>query len=323
MPFASVTDLPPRPIDYLWPGRLARGHLHLVDGDPGIGKSLVLLDLAARLTSGRSLPDGAAAVAPTPAILFNAEDNARDTVAPRLAAAGADLGRVSLWEHAPGEPGFRLPSLAGLLAEELRRTGAGLVVLDPILAFLDPAVNIANDPSVRQALAPLVELAAAFRCAIVLLRHLNKDPGGPALYRGLASIAFVAACRIAWLMGPDPKVPRQYVLAQVKNNLEPPQPSLAYRITGAAGSGPRVDWLGVSSWDEADVLRGAPTRRRARLRAADFLTAALKDGPRPAREVLAAARREGLSPDTLRRAFEEAGVQRQRLRPFQKGQVTY
>src|SRR5262249_20590554 len=153
-------------------------------------------------------PGQAAAVAPTPVIVLNAEDGNGDTVRPRLAAAGADLERVTVWERAPGEPGFRLPSLAGLLDDELRRSEAGLV-------FLDPSVNIGSDPSVRQALTPLADLAARYHAAIVLLRHLNKQSSGRALYRGLASIAFIAACRIGWLIGPDPKVPRQYVLSQL------------------------------------------------------------------------------------------------------------
>src|SRR5581483_6458826 len=116
----------------------------------------------------------------------------------------------SIFDRAPGEAEVRLPSQLRLLDEVIRRKEASLVLIDPLLAFLDPGVNICHDPSVRRALAPLAELAAARRCAIVLLRHLSKAAGARALYRGLASIAFIAACRIAWLIGRDPKVPDQF-----------------------------------------------------------------------------------------------------------------
>src|SRR5437870_1724318 len=110
MPFVPLLDVPEQAVDWLWPGRLARGHVHLLDGDPDRGKSLVLLDLAARLTSGRPLPDGTAAVAPMTVIVLNAEDGAGSTVRPRLRAAGADLARVHIWDRAPGETPYRLPS---------------------------------------------------------------------------------------------------------------------------------------------------------------------------------------------------------------------
>src|SRR5436190_5305413 len=157
MPFVSLDQLTPRAVDWLCPGRLACGHLHIVDGDPGLGKSLVLLDLAARLTRGRPWPDGALGREAAPAVIVNAEDGARESILPRLAAAGADLGRVVVWDRRPGEAWLRIPGQVGELDALLARTGARLLVLDPLMAFLDPAVNAMNDPAVRQALAPLAD----------------------------------------------------------------------------------------------------------------------------------------------------------------------
>jgi hypothetical protein len=284
-----------------------RGQLHLLDGDPGLGKSLVLLDLAARLTTGRPFPDGAPPVAPSAAVILNAEDGARSTIRPRLQAAGADLSRVAIFDRLQGEAEIRLPSQVGLLEEVIRRKQASLVVIDPLLAFLDPGVNICHDPSVRRALAPLADLAAACQCAIILLRHLSKAAGTRALYRGLASIAFIAACRIAWLIGRDPKVPDQFVLSLVKNNLEQVPPSLAYRIVAAADAA-QVCWLGVTAWTDADLVAANPARLRHTSRAVQFLTTCLEAGPRRQREVCAAARQQGIGLRSLRRAARELKI---------------
>jgi hypothetical protein len=261
-----------------------------------------LLDLAARLSTGRPFPDGAPPVAPTSAVILNAEDGARSTIRPRLQAAGAELSRVAIFDRVAGEAEIRLPSQLALLEGVIRRKQAGLVVIDPLMAFLDPSVNICSDPSVRRALAPLADLAAGCHCVIILLRHLSKAAGTRALYRGLASIAFIAACRIAWLIGRDPKVPDQFVLSQAKNNLEQVPPSLAYRIVAAAEDAAQVSWLGVSTWTDADLVAANPARLRHTLRAVQFLTTLLQAGPRRQQEVLAAARQQGIGQCVLRRA---------------------
>ena len=51
-----LAQVPGQKVEWLWPGYLPRGMLVLVDGDPGLGKSFLTLDLAARLSSGRPLP---------------------------------------------------------------------------------------------------------------------------------------------------------------------------------------------------------------------------------------------------------------------------
>src|SRR5207248_6843809 len=132
------------------------------------------------------------------------------------------------------------------LDDALGQSDARLAVLDPLMAFLDDSVLCASDQSVRRVLAPLMDLAEKHRCALLMHRHLNKQGGGRALYRGLGSIAFVAACRFAMLVGRDPQRPKQCVLAQVRHSLAKPQPSLRYRIGAGAGDGPKIEWLGTS-----------------------------------------------------------------------------
>jgi hypothetical protein len=52
-----ASELTPRPVDWLVPGRFALGKLALLEGDPGLGKSLLTLDLCARLSTGRPFPE--------------------------------------------------------------------------------------------------------------------------------------------------------------------------------------------------------------------------------------------------------------------------
>src|SRR5947209_18267028 len=90
-----ASELTTRAVAWLCPGRLPLGKLAILDGDPGLGKSIFTLDLCARLSAGRPFADdAAAAAAPAAAIVLNGEDGAEDTIRPRLLALGADVQRV-------------------------------------------------------------------------------------------------------------------------------------------------------------------------------------------------------------------------------------
>jgi hypothetical protein len=293
-----------RPVDWFWLARLAFGKPALLEGDPGLSKSLVALDLCARLSTGRPLPDGSAG-GPARNALIVAEDYVEDTIRPRLEALGADLGRVFVLTPGEEDTGVLcLPSQVAVLERELKATDAKLVVIDTIVDFLDPGVNLASAQSVRLALAPLFRLAHKYRCCLLLLRHLNKTGRSQSIYRGGGSIAFVAACRAAWLIARDPELPERCVLAQVKNNLAPPQPSLVYTVTGRDTARPTLTWLGQVPWTANQLLAaagrtpGLPARNRAQSFLADFLAA----GPRTTREIWEASHTKGLIRRTLHRA---------------------
>jgi hypothetical protein len=103
MQVRSIQELRPRPLAWFWPGRLALGKLAILDDDPGLGKSLVTLDLCARLSTGRPLPDGRPGPGVGNALVLNGEDGADDTIRPRLQALGADLERVFMLDSASPE----------------------------------------------------------------------------------------------------------------------------------------------------------------------------------------------------------------------------
>jgi putative DNA primase/helicase len=296
-----MSQLAPKPVSWLSPGRLALGKLSILDGNPEMGKSLLTLDLCACVTTGRPLWGGDLAVEPADVVILSSEDSNADTVLPRLQALGADLNRVHYWDCAEDDHLFRLPTNRDSLDGLLERTGAKLVVIDPIVAFLEPSVQIYNDQSVRQALEPLRTLAERYACAILMVRHINKCRHGPAIFRGGGSIGFLAACRMGWLAANDPLDPDKKVLAQVKNNLAPPQPSLAYQIVKQEDGSPRLCWLGPCSWTANQLLAGQRRLFSPADEARAFLLDFLAAGPRPHYEVEQALEDCDFSKATLNR----------------------
>jgi hypothetical protein len=312
-----------RAVVWLWPGRLAQGKLAIFDGDPGLGKSLVTLDLCARITTGRPFPDDSPGGDPGSVLIFHGEDAVEDVVSPRLDSFGADRARVfhayRVGEFGPAPLFF--PKHLPYLEQALERARPRLVVIDPIMAFLDATVATANDASVRRVLTPLAQLAEKYDCVIILVRHLNKNAGKRGIYRGAASIAFLAACRSAWIFARHPGKTGQVVLAQLKNNLAPPQPSLTYEVLTRPDAAPELRWCGTCDLSAADLVKWADRAYPARLRACELLTAFLKDGPQPSHLIWAAAQKQKLSSATLNRAKRQLGIRTHRT--VEAGRSTY
>jgi putative DNA primase/helicase len=306
-----LADVRPEPVSWLWPGRIALGKLTLIAGDPGLGKSFLTLDLAARVSRGAPWPDARVVAQPAGGVvLLSAEDDVADTIRPRLDAAGADVRRiVALQAIRGGRGGERMFDLAGDLPalEDAIASEAGcrLVVIDPVTAYLG-GTDSHNNADVRGLLAPLGQLAAAHRLAVVAVTHLNKSAGGAAIYRTMGSLAFAAAARAAWAVVKDDADPRRRLLLPIKNNLAPDTGGLAYSIAEGDG-GPVVAWedgrVDVTADDALTPERGKPGPDAEALDDAKaWLSALLADGPKPAREVDREAREAGHSMGTVRRA---------------------
>ena len=338
-----LSQLSSRQISWLWPGRLARGKISMFDGDPQIGKSLVTLDLCARITAGRNLPAGGPAHEPANVIILNGEDDAEDTIIPRLGALGADLDRAFIFTNQSLEKTgpLRLPAANDTLDNALAKTRAVFVVLDPIMAFLDSSIQIASDMSVRRALSPLAALAESHRCHITMVRHLNKTLHFHSLYRGGGSIGFLAACRSAFLFARDPDDPHRAVMAQIKNNLAPPQISLTYRLLASgsklptcprdAGPSPDyattpvIEWLGESTLTADQLLAAAgrkPYLPGQSDKAKEFLLSFLDAGPRSTIDIWNAGEQEGHKRRTLQRAAKSMSV-RSKTVMVDNRQLTY
>jgi hypothetical protein len=315
-----LADVIPRKVQWLWPGRIPLGKITVLDGDPDLGKSLLALDIAARLTQNKAMPDGTLSDLGEPrgVVLLSAEDDVADTIRPRLDAAGADIDRVVLLAYVKGSQGQRGPTIADLAAmeEAIRTTKAALVVIDPLMAHLPDERDAHRDQDIRRALAPLVDLAASTGAAVLVIRHLNKGGGGNPIYRGGGSIGIIGAARAGLLVAPDPDAPDsdRRILAVTKHNLAAEPPALAYRVEVLDGI-PRIAWEGPTEHTAAGLLADRlPDEERSALdEAAAFLTDFLVDGDCPANEVKAAARKAGIAERTLERARPRAGVVTRRL----------
>jgi hypothetical protein len=297
------SDVVPTALDWLWPRYLARGKLAILDGDPEMGKSLVTLDLIARLSRGGPLPDGSPLPRPGTSLLLSVEDGAADTIRPRAEAAGADLSRLVLPTFDDRVP--RLPADTAALEDLVRTCSADLVVIDPLMAFLPPGVAANLDQCVRQALTPLAGLAARTGCAVLFVRHLTKAGRERAVHRGQGSMGIMGAVRTALFAAPHPDDPAARVLAVAKHNLGRRPPALGYRVAESAAGLPVVEWTGPVDVT-ADGLcrktekpeRGLPVRDRA----VEWLRRELAGGPRKAADVFAAAAAAGIPERTLERA---------------------
>jgi hypothetical protein len=317
-----LSDVQSESVSWLSPGRIPFGKLTVLEGDPGLGKSTVLLDLAARLTRGQGFP-GDPALEPAHVILLTAEDGLADTVRPRLEAAGADCNRVhtlegfirddgATGEIVLGDPNN--PASLVVLEELIRATGAGLVIVDVLTAFLSGARDSYRDHDMRGALRPLASLAERTGCAIVVVRHLRKSGGGKAITAGGGSIAIGGAARSVLLVDKDPEDDERRVVASVKCNLAPPPPSLAFRIEGTETGVSRIVWLGQSehtaeSLTEARASEAGEVGQRSKVEeCADCLLDWLASGAMDRKEVLRLGRDRGFSDSTVERAARKIGV---------------
>jgi RecA-family ATPase len=299
-------------VEWLWPGWLPLGKLCDLSGDPGLSKSTLLLDLAARVSTDGVMPDGSRGVTGG-VCLMSAEDGLEDTIQPRLRAAGADLANVGFFEAYDRRP-LLIPDHLERIAVRLRDYDARLLLIDPLMAYLAQA---RSDQEVRAALHPLKLLAEELRCTVLWLRHLSKKGGAKAIYRGSGHIAVIGAARSGLVVGADPDDPESRVLAHAKSNLAPRQRSLTYRLEPVEEFGCcRIVWGGPSEWSADDVCETVSRKAKAEQEAAvcrlavavEFLSTALKDGPRPVAPLKDEAKLVGISPRTLERAAKQLEV---------------
>lgn len=316
-----LSEVTPSPIFWLWPGRIPLGKLTVLDGDPGLGKSLLSLDIAARVTTARAMPDGSRSDFPTPAgvLILSAEDDLSDTIRPRLEAAGADLLHVATLGLVRTSQGERFPILTDLddIRLALRRIDARLMIIDPLMAYLPSTVNSHRDQDVRSVLAPLAALVAELGVALLVIRHLNKMVLSNALYRGGGSIGIVAAARSGLLVArdPDDSDGNRHILVATKANLAKLPPALAYRIETPPDGSPFISWNGATHHTAATLLAqpGDTDTRSASDEAVAFLAEMLANGPVPANEVRQDSGQAGIASRTLDRAKRKLGVKARKV----------
>jgi hypothetical protein len=305
-------------VDWLWVGFVPLGKVTVLDGDPGVGKSVLVTDLAARVTTCRPMPGEELATVPASRVLhLVAEDGIADTLRPRYEAAGADLDLVEAVDTVATAEGNdeRLVVIPDDLARLERRVvdgGCRLVIVDVFAAFVSSDLNVYRDQDVRRATTPLSKLAERTGCSIVLVRHLNKSSDGPALYRGGGSIGIAGAARSVLLAAPHPDDDTTRVLAAVKSNLAPRR-GFTYTIA-ANDQGTAVVVWGAETDVHPDTLVTPMTgeERSALAEACEVITTTLADGPMPSTDLENVVTKQGVSLRTYRRARKVVGVARHR-----------
>jgi hypothetical protein len=315
-----VADVDREQVRWLWPGRVPRGKVTVLDGDPGTGKSTLTLTIAAKVTTGSPFPDGARPEVGD-VILLSAEDDIGDTIRPRLEAAGADLARcwvlpdvtphVDSHKEKPQPPRPpELPADLDALEGMVKDKAAALVVIDPLMAFLSGQVNAHVDQDIRRVLSSVGYMAARTGAAVVIVRHMNKG-NGSALYRGSGSIGIVGAARAGLMVAPDPDDDSRRILAMSKSNLAKEPDSLAYRIVEDERYGvARLVWDGTSRHRANDLVRARVDEDEAPAlaEAVRVLKEILADGPLAAGNVKKQAATAGVAERTLHRARQALGV---------------
>jgi len=313
-----ASRIPAETVRWVWPGRIPAGKLTVIEGDPATAKSTLTLDLAARVTRGAVWPDGQPATPPSSVLLLSAEDGWGDTIRPRLEAARADLDRcwcvnarrIDTDEGIMHRP-VVLPEDIGWIARLVERSGAVLVVIDVLAAYLSDRVDAHKDQSVRRLLHLLAGAAARTGAAVVMVRHHNKLTGGPAMYRGGGSIGIIGAARAGYAVIRDPDDPEHRLLATVKSNLAVEAPTWGYRLED-------VPTLGVARvrWDEraddrriAELLGSSPPGGSLH-EAIDWLQEwrSQHPGAQPAAALRSDAEAAGISHSTLDRARRRLGI---------------
>ncbi len=229
-------EITPVPIRWLWDGWLAAGKTHILGGAPGVGKSTLALSLAAVLSIGGRWPDGQRA-RPGSVAIWSGEDDPRDTLAPRLLASGADMGRIffvdSVFDGLERRSFDPARDMAPLRRKLLEVGGIRLLIVDPVVSAI--AGDSHKNAEVRRGLQPLADLAESLDCALLGITHFSKGTrGNDPVERLNGSIALGAVARVVLVaakhQAPDEEGRVSRVLCRAKSNIGPDGGGFAYDL---------------------------------------------------------------------------------------------
>jgi len=300
-----MSDVESEEIEWLWYPFIPYGKLTIVQGDPGDGKTTLVLNIAARLSRGEGFDSDMKVSEPMNVVYQTAEDGLSDTVKPRLEAAQADCERVLVIDES-----IKSLSMADERIEEaLIQTKARLLILDPIQAYLGGGIDINRANETREMTKKLSLLAEKYKCAIVLIGHMNKAAGNKAAYRGMGSIDFFAVARSVLLVGRIEGEPDKRAVVQIKNNLAAFGHPKAFEF---ADDG--FKWIGDYDITADDVLGGLVPKVNKLEQAKQMLCDLAKETKSvSSKEIFELADYKGISKRTLENAKKELGIRARKV----------
>lgn len=298
-----MEDVVSKEVEWLWYPYIPYGKITIVEGDPGEGKTTLVLKLAAALSRGLPLPcDDDREREPIHIIYQTAEDGIDDTIKPRLEKAGADCSMIRVIDETEKE----LSMTDDRLEQAIVETGARLVILDPIQAYIGANVDMHRANEIRPVLKHLGMIAEKYNCAIVLIGHMNKAAGSKSTYRGLGSIDIQATARSVLLVARLRDKPNIRIMAHDKSSLAPTGDAIGFEMTEDSG----MVCIGPYDITIDELLSGNEGRGKKKL---DIAENFIKEyfGSRKeiiSNDILQEAARRGIKRNTLLSAKKKLGI---------------
>ena len=301
----KMSEIQSQEVAWLWYPFIPYGKLTIVQGNPGDGKTTLVLNIAAKLSKGEGIDREMKLTEPLTVIYQSADDGLADTVKPRLEVAGANCENISVIDESIKS----LSMIDERLEEAVIRTKAKLLILDPIQAYLggDMDMNRANEA--RDMTKKLAALAEKYQCAIVLVGHMNKAAGNKAAYRGMGSIDFFAVARSVLLVGRVEGEANIRAVVQIKNNLAAFGHPKAFELSEDG-----FHWLGDYEITADEVLGGiAPKANKLEQAKRLLREVAETNNAVQSNEIFNLAEEQGISRRTLENAKKELSIRAKRI----------
>ena len=301
----KMSEVQSQEVSWLWYPFIPYGKLTIIQGDPGDGKTTLVLNIAAWLSKGKGLDSEMKLSEPVNVIYQSAEDGLADTVKPRLELAGADCERILVID----EKEKSLSMVDERLEKAIVQTKARMLILDPIQAYLGGGMDMNRANEARDMTKKLGALAEKHQCAIVLIGHMNKAAGNKAAYRGMGSIDFFAVARSVLLVGRVEGEPNIRAVVQIKNNLAAFGHPKAFALSEDG-----FQWLGDYEITADEVLGGIVPKANKMEQAKRLLRElALTTDAIQSNEIFDMADEQGISKRTLENAKREFGIRAKKI----------
>ena len=298
-----MEDVISKEVRWLWYPYIPFGKITVIEGDPGEGKTTLILKIAALLSKGLPLPcTDDIPYEPMAVIYQTAEDGLEDTIKPRLEQAGADCSKIRVIDESEKE----LTMSDERLEQAIIETKAKLIILDPIQAYIGATVDMHRANEIRPVLKRLGVIADKYKCAIILIGHMNKASGTKSTYRGLGSIDIQATARSVLLVARLKDKPNIRIMAQDKSSLAPAGDSIGFELTEENG----FECIGAYDITVDELLSGQEGRGKKKFDIAiSFITEYFKTVSEvSSNQIEEDASSQGIKRNTLLAAKKKLGI---------------